>query len=289
MNWLDKQVSLYSTHVDNMGEAATYREILLSRFGSNIPEIVALRQLDKNEPDYKVQKLELKSKLQCFTPAALLGCKRKGAGQVIERTGVMQLDFDYNDIKGHDIEQLKEAVFSLPCICFCGLSCSGDGFYALVLIEDPGKLSEYAEHCFEFFKTYGIQPDESKGKKVENLRYISYDANMLIRENPEPLQITHFKRKEQPKSYYEYKSTSYHKGSNDGLVHKLLCDITQAQVGQRWATVQRSAYTIGGLDNPNAWNEIKSAIINGGAFAGEEEKYLKCAEVCFKEGSLKPI
>ena len=28
--WIDKQVSLYTTHADNIGRAATYREILLT-------------------------------------------------------------------------------------------------------------------------------------------------------------------------------------------------------------------------------------------------------------------
>jgi hypothetical protein len=36
-----------------------------------------------------------------------------------------------------------------------------DGFYALALIAEPDKLSDYAEHCFEVLKDYGIQPDES--------------------------------------------------------------------------------------------------------------------------------
>src|SRR5665647_1439376 len=79
MSWIDKQVSLYTSHRDNFGRPASYREILKSIFGSNMNEIIALRQLDIiNDPEYKVKAKVPKSKLQCYTPAGLLKCKAIG-------------------------------------------------------------------------------------------------------------------------------------------------------------------------------------------------------------------
>src|SRR6185312_14605412 len=110
-NWLNKQASLYKTHSDNIGRPASYHEILLSSFGSNMKEILALRRLDLNDAEYKKKAGLLKSKLQCFTPAALLKSKASGKVKEIERTGLMQLDFDFKDIKDFDIEELKQAVY----------------------------------------------------------------------------------------------------------------------------------------------------------------------------------
>lgn len=288
-NWMDKQVSLYNAHWDNVGRAATYRDIILSDFAQNMNTIVQLRKMNKDDHNYNANKVALKSELQCFTPAALLACKAKDNVQVIERTGMMQLDFDCKDIKEYDIEELKQCVFSLPFIGFCGRSCSGDGFYALALIAEPEKLSEYAEHCFEILKDYGIYPDESKGKKVENLRYVSYDSNMLIREYPEPLKVAHFRRKEVKKSPVYTTTPRDYKSNNTGLINKKISEVLNVAVGERWATVQSAAYTLGGLNESQILNLIEDAIKSNSSFSGQEDKYLSCANLCFKAGLANPL
>ncbi|MGN6248951.1 MAG: BT4734/BF3469 family protein [Ginsengibacter sp.] len=296
MTWLNKQVSLYSSHRDNTGRPALYRQILLSEFGNDFPVIFGLRQLQRkyedqqiNDVDFKIKKAELKSKLRCFSPSALLQSRAKGNIIEISRSGIMQLDFDHYDIQDYDIEELKQAVFSLPFIAFCSLSCSGKGFYALALIAEPEKLNEYAEHCFNVFLKYGIKADRSKGRNVNDLRYLSYDANMLIREHPEILRIKHLNRQEAPKPFYAANYTKKSFAANSSLINKELKSLQVVNVGNRWQTVQKVAYTLGGLNDSSILNSIKQAIESNGSFAGEEKKYLQCAEICFKAGSQKPI
>jgi hypothetical protein len=292
--WLDelnKQVSLYATHADNIGKAATYRDIFYTAYKKDLPTINKLRNLDKSSQDYKKQKLTLKSQLQCYAPAALLKTKATGKLTEINRTGIMQLDFDQVDIQDYDIEELKQCIFNLPFIGFCGLSCGGDGFYALALIAEPMKLAEYAEHCFKVFASYGIKADTSKGKKVENLRYLSYDKNMLIRENPEPLLIEYLEPLKKPigKTFH----SAIHKvnltDSPNKILNKEIIRLQNAEVGSRWQTVQRAAFTLGGLGNPNLVNEIINVINTTSAFDGEEEKYCKCARDCFDAGMQEPL
>jgi hypothetical protein len=289
MSWLQQQVSLYSTYADNAGRPASYRDILLSDFGKDLSTILKLRKMDKGHSDYKKKKLALKGSLQCFTPAALLETKAKDQVKVISRTGIMQLDFDFADIHQYDIEELKQAVFSLPFIGFCGLSCSGDGFYVLGVIAEPEKLSDYAEHCFEILLNYGIKADTSKGKKVENLRFVSYDSNMLIRENPTPLFVKQFKKKkiEKISTNNSTSKLTAEDLANERLIKgiKLIREVMQ---GSRWETVQKVAYTIGGLGNKGYLTTIEEAINNNSAFAGQEDKYCKCAEVCFEKGFNNP-
>lgn len=290
--WMQKQVSLYNTHSDNTGRPETYRDILLCHCAKDLPTIIELKKLDRESEGYKQRKLELKSKLQAYTPAALLATKAKDKVEVIHRTGVMQLDFDYDGIHEFDIEELKQCVFSLPFIGFCGLSCSGDGFYALALIAEPERLEDYAEHCFCVLKDYGITADKSKGKKVENLRYLSYDANMLIRHEPEPLHVKQFRKLVEPKPQFNSNNTSINLTgykSNKALIEKELAIIQAAQVGQRWGTVQQAAYTLGGLNEPSLLSDIINTISYNPAFTGEEEKYYKCAKDCFSAGSQKPL
>src|ERR1035437_2859633 len=270
--WIDKQVSLYTSHRDNTGRPATYRQILLSEFGKDFPMIYKLRELEKlhdnqqvNDVDYKIKKAELKSKLQCFAPSALLRSRAKDNIIEINRTGIMQLDFDYADIQGYDIEELKHCVFNLTFICFCGLSCSSNGFYA--------------------FQVFGMNPDTSNGRNVNDLRYLSYDANMLIREQPQILRVKHLKGQETLKQFYTTNYTKKSFAANSALINKELKSLQVVNVGNRWQTVQKVSYTLGGLNNSSILNSIKKAIESNGSFAGEENKYLQCAEICFNAGT----
>ena len=288
-NWLDKTVSLYNSHSDNTGKPATYRDIFKWKFERDLPAIVALRKLDRTATDYKIQAKPLKSKLQCFTPSALL--ESKATGNVIElhRTGMVQLDFDEKDISMYNLEELKAMVFSLPFIGFCGLSCSGGGFYALALITEPERLSEYAEHFFKVLLKEEIKADTSKGKKVENLRYLSYDSNMLIRENPVPFQLPHFKAKLAIIKAQPYKYTTINNNGNNALFNKGLRDLGIVQSGERYQNVSRVAYAVGGLKIPAHLPQLISAINSNSAFYGETAKYSKIATECYNAGTLKPL
>lgn len=295
-NWLEKQVSFYNTHRDNIGRPATYRQVLLCYFGNCIKELNQLRELEKeydagltSDIDYKVKKSEIKSKLPCFAPSALLQSRAAGNVIEIERSAMLQLDFDYVDIQDYDIEELKECVFSFPFIAFCGLSCSGKGFFALALIAEPARLNEYAEHIFNVLMKYGIKPDTSKGRNVNDLRYLSYDGNMLIRQNPEPLKISHFKAKEAPKPIKRNTYPPRTFAGKDGRITKGINDLLNVLPGSRWATVQKVAFTLGGLNDSTLLNEIYQAIESNNSFTGEEKKYLKCADDCFNSGSQNPL
>lgn len=284
--WYKQQVSFYKTHADNVGTLATIEEILFWRFEPDLKTICQLRRLDKSAADYKQRKLELKNKLQCFTPAALLETKAKGQLKIKQRTNLMQFDFDYADIAEYDIDELKQAVFSLPFIGFCGLSCSGDGFYALALIDDPERLSEYAEHCFNVFEANGIKADTSKGKKVENLRYVSYDANMLVKEDPVPLKVKRFNTKPLVISA-GYIAKEY--DGDDTLLKYQLNELNQAQPGQRMNTIKKVAYTLGGKQNSRYLQELINSINGNGTFSDERKAFIRCAEDCFKAGMQRPF
>lgn len=308
MYWLSIQDSLFDCQAKNDGRVRTFGEILLTDvavphhwcykaesgkwiegISNDLETIIELKSLSSLDENYKERKAELKPRLQCFTPAALFTSKQKGSVQELKRTYLMQIDFDEAALHGYDLEELKKAVFGMRFVAFCGLSCSGKGFYILILISDPNKLGDYAQHCFEVFKKKGIAPDESKGRKPENLRYLSYDCNMLIRDYPEPLEIKNFYTKSAPKKdISRLRRTSGIEHSNK-LLRACLDKIAAASIGNRWQTVQNVAYTLGGINKPELLVAIKHAITLNHDFSGEEPKYFKCAEDCFADGSLKPL
>ena len=309
--WLDKQISMYECPADNTGRPTTLRQALLCQFALSHPyyyktypddkwlypkgkwengtcndldSIINLRTRDVTDSN----KTLIKQTMQCFTPAALLKTKKKNQVEELSRTGLLQLDFDYKDISDYDIDELKLCVFNLEFIALCSLSVSGKGFYALAMIAEPDKLSAYAEHCFEVLMKFGIQVDTTKGRNVHDLRFVSYDSNMLIRENPKPLEIKRFRQKASKSNHVV---TSYKTKPNEstGLVKASLLRIREAQPGTRITTIQQVAYTLGGLGRPELLDEIKYTIFQSNQYAAGIDRSINCAEDCFRNGMANPL
>jgi hypothetical protein len=154
--------------------------------------------------------------------------------------------------------------------------------YVFAKIAEPDRLHDYAEHIFKVFEYYQIPIDTSKGRKVNDLRFVSYDANMLVREYPEALKIKRYYKPFEKK----INPVKYPKSPNK-LIAWGITKIQSAQEGNRFDTVRKVAYTLGGYSF--GLDEIKKAINCSSQFMGEENEFLKVADKCFKAGSLKPI
>jgi uncharacterized protein (DUF1330 family) len=281
LSWLDLVTSYYNTHADTKGKFITFRDIIFVEFGTYLNKLCELRSLDPTSPDFDTKQKKIKSELSCF---ALHRLQPGRKGEPIQRHPLMQLDFDYQALTDYDIREVMQAVFSLPFIAFCGLSCSGRGFYCIVRIAEPERLKEYAEHCFKVFESYGIKPDTSKGRNVNDLRYISYDSNMMIREFPGALKIKKFI---QPKPIHAPVAYTSNTTGSDGRIITGLRLIESAQVGQRWEAVQKSSFTIGGVGG--SLDEIINRIVSNPSFKGLESKYIKCATDCYEAGRKQPL
>ena len=187
-------------------------------------------------------------------------------------------------MKDYDIEDVKAALFSLPFTAFCALSCSGDGCFALLSIAEPDKLDLYTEHLFAvLIEDYGIKPDTGKGMNAHDLRYCSYDGNMLIREKPEPLYVTHFRqRKEAEKERTARKS--YNNKENDvrGDVERLINEITSTHTDitegyQNWLSMGFALASEFGEAGRGYYHDVSA--INAGYQAREcDNQYTKCLD-----------
>jgi hypothetical protein len=276
MNWLNSKTSLYNSHLDLVGYTTTFGDIINSTY--YLPAINKIRQLDRDAPGYDADKKKLKSELACFALNEL-----KYRKEIVSRSGLVQFDFDFEAIKDYDLDELMQALFDLPFIAYCGRSCSGDGFYALAMIAEPDKQAQYVEHCFEIFQKYNIPPDTSKGRNANDLRYVSYDTKMLIRDHPIPLRIKRFNA---PKIKPVH-NRSFQLNNKNGLVKWAVEQISMAQPGQRFETVRKTSYTMGG--HGSGLEEMKNAIMNCSQYAGVEQKYLAHVVDGHMAGSLKPI
>jgi hypothetical protein len=244
----------------------------------DIQTIVKLRNQDGADQQ---SKLLTKQTIQCYTPSANFICKKRGQEQRVHLNPILQQDID--NLNGHDIDEVREELSGLPFVCFVGKSVSGNGLYALILIEEPERLRDYAEHLFKVFQYYGLPIDTTKGRNYTDLRFVSYDSKMFIRDYPKPLKIKRFNAPKITPSI----SPKQEFTSNSGLLRWAVNEIENAQVGQRFETVRRVAYGMGG--HGIGLEEIKAAISNCSQYSGVESKYLGHADECFAAGKLKPI
>ena len=300
LSWLDYTTSLFRCPADNFGKARTFRQILFSDFaiehkwffkdpvkrwisGSSI-DLEKITLIRNGVTDKSL----LKQTLQCFTPSAYYKSKKKGKEVLISYTNLIQFDFDQLD--GFDLEETKEKIFTLPFVAFVAKSVSGKALFCLILIGEPDKLKQYAEHCFGVFNHYGLIPDTTKGRNYSDLRYVSYDCNMLYREYPQPLTVIQFNQSKQPATKKD--TTSFIKG-DDRIINWAVNQLQAAQApqaaqgGTRFETVRKVSYTLGGCDM--GLDAIKSTILNSSQYAGEETEFINLAENCFEEGKLKPM
>jgi len=289
-SWLDLKTSLFNCVAENRGNPRTFRQILFSDFGCEheyfykdgnkwIKEYG--NDLNTINQYRKTGESRLKQHLQCYTPSACYKSKKKGSEVIEHINPILQLDFDRLD--SYDLDEVKAAIFDLPFVACVSKSVSGRGLFALILISESQKLREYAEHLFIAFKQYGLNPDSTKGRNYSDLRFVSYDENLLYRQDPTPLTIKNF-YKPPVKEY----NSAFILQSSDRLIKWAVREIESAQRDcNRFETVRRVAYTLGGTGT--GLEEIRQTIINSPQFAGEVQQFLLHADNAFKAGSVKPL
>jgi hypothetical protein len=293
-SWLDFQTSLFKCFADNNGRLRTFRQILFTDLtiehdwfykDNDTAKWVSGRS---NDLDTLINiregqdKTIAKQTLQCYTPSAAFSSKKQSHEVIIHYNPIMQIDIDEGGLINYDIDEVQRAIFDLSFTCFVCKSASGKALFALLLIAEPDKLPQYFAHFIQYFKHYHINIDIGKGGGYSNLRCISYDKNMLYREDPKPIKIKRFYTPPQPARIIPLRT-----GGNTNLIKWAVEQISNAQKGNRFETVRKVSYTLGGVGY--GLDEIKDAINNSSQYTGLEPKYLHHADECFKAGLLKPI
>ena len=137
----------------------------------------------RDSDDEKLQK-DLKSGLPCVAVAAELNSRKGGLSmdeKVKHLTGWTQIDIDaQNNTHWDNAEQLKQKVSEIEYVAFAGLSCRGNGVWALVKVSDPQRLKDHFEQLVIDFASIDVFLDTSKGGKPTDLRYYSYDAGAYM-------------------------------------------------------------------------------------------------------------
>lgn len=96
---------------------------------------------------------------------------------------ILLIDIDRDDnLDIEDWDELKKKVASLPYVFLTSYSVSGKGIYCLVYFDEKLDHRLVFNALYEDFKQMGIIIDKCC-KDITRTRFVSYDDNMLIRQN----------------------------------------------------------------------------------------------------------
>ena len=121
---------------------------------------------------------------------------------ILTYSNIIAIDIDKKDNPNIDIERLKRQLLELPYVFYVSKSISGEGIFALVLVEDGHKSSEYVDYIVKLWShMFNLQIDKG-AKGIGRKRYLSYDENAIMKDEDTdiiPWKLVPVKPIEQPK------------------------------------------------------------------------------------------
>lgn len=143
------------------------------------PAVDFVRQYEYHSPSYDAAK----AKLPCWIAGGTFPYKKVGDESILTYTNLIVVDIDKKDNPEIDLNELKSRIFELPYVVWVMNSVSGLGFFVVMLVDDGRYTSEYLNYIDKLWKQeYGVEIDR-KCFNVGRKRFISYDDNMLIKDD----------------------------------------------------------------------------------------------------------
>lgn len=155
-----------------------------------------------NETDPKAAKAMKTVNLPCCTISGVFEGDRK-ASQVTKMNPIICIDIDVIP-DGMSIQELKKKVFELPYVFYVSLSARGEGIFALIYYNmEKDFLTTFKSLQYDF-KCMGIEIDKAC-KDICRLRFVSWDAEPLEKEEVEMYDGEYLEQFADPKFYKEVK------------------------------------------------------------------------------------
>jgi hypothetical protein len=170
------------------GQKLILRDVLMNQHEQHEQVIFKLRNI--KEADLKSN--FKKSRIPCFFVSCY--CESNGVGtrslnDLVYHTGLVTLDLDNC---GSNLLEIKKELCKLPQVAYCSKSCSGNGLFAIFRLDDTTKHTECFSEIFPALcQEFGvISSFDSSVKNINRLRFVTFDPDYYINENPKSIRIS---------------------------------------------------------------------------------------------------
>ena len=166
---LDVIVSMYRGATDKVGTEVCLKDFLLTTAHKSIAE-----EIRKGEsPEARKS---IKDTMKHAIPCATVGGKfsQRDSEHLIETSGLIGIDIDLKDNGADVMKRVPSILGKLKYIAYFSKSISGDGYFAIIKLENPNHFKQHFLALEQEMKSYGITLDKSC-KDITRLRFASYD------------------------------------------------------------------------------------------------------------------
>lgn len=173
------------------------------------------------EPD-KATRDKIKATLPAVTISGIFSYRR--SDKLLQHSGLIALDIDYHGNEGiGNFSDLKGEICKIANVAYCGLSVSGQGYFAIIPIAYPDRHREQFDALQRAFRKLGIEIDPAC-KNVDRLRGYSFDDDPYF--NPDP-KVYHGTYSEPRPVRITYRPTSNNDAAKvESCLNQLSQDIT---------------------------------------------------------------
>lgn len=166
---LDVEVSCYRGASDTIGKSINLKDFLFTDRFKSIAEDIRKQKTSEDRHEYKKTKVH---EIPAITASGQFSVRdSKG---LISPSGLICIDIDLKDNGSVVMEKVPDILRGLPYVCYASKSISGDGYFALIQIENPNHFKQHFFALEEEMKSYGITLDKSC-KDITRLRFATYD------------------------------------------------------------------------------------------------------------------
>ena len=168
-NPLDVEVSYYKGASDNVGTPVKLKDFLFTDKFKGIAEDIRQKATPEERHDYKKTRVH---EIPAITISGLF--KIRDGKSLVSPSGLMCIDIDHKDNTPETMAKVPDILKSLPYVCYASKSISGDGYFAIVPLENPKHFKQHYHALEEEMRSYGIIIDKSC-KDITRLRFATYD------------------------------------------------------------------------------------------------------------------
>ena len=167
---LDVIVSAYRGTKDVIGTEICLKDFILTDRFKNLAEQIRAGATPE-------ERHSIKNGIYEQIPSVTISGRfsKRGKENLVEHSKLICIDIDLKD-NVEIMPQVPSILQSLNYVAYCGKSISGDGYYAIIPIENPTHLLQHFFALEEEMKSYGIVIDKAC-KDITRMRYASYDTN----------------------------------------------------------------------------------------------------------------
>ena len=194
----------------------------------DIPEqikqsIFKLRTLGYKTKEYD----ETKKSFPNWIVSGVYPLKQINDNSTLVWSNIIAIDIDYKDNYDIDLNNIRKKIFDLPYVFAVLKSISGQGLYALVLVEEGQYTKEYYKYLSRLWnQQYNLNID-IQCNNISRKRFVGYDEEVTKWIKDGDIEITPWKlkwveRNEKPKQTSLFMSYNPHKYKSNDLARKAI-------------------------------------------------------------------